>query len=291
MRSAWLLATVTICGCGGGSAAPDEDAQGAWDAQPDALHDARPDGPTLSLDHLCMVGDPDIGPVPVSTKTPACTEASDTATPLLTDVGPLTADAIALHALCARMNPTIETRDDLADPQLAADLHAFFVGLVDRAPLQRALAALPADPDMRARALEAAWLPNNGFEHVLCGELNANGTVSGLHQWSEYYQAEREGRADFLCTKGGATDQTVDMIKYQWKAPGASTFAVKPTGSFFVGASPACTLALGYTVAQLGIPNPVGDTASLHATMYGVTRDWVSALENGALITLYPHAQ
>jgi hypothetical protein len=242
---------------------------------------------------VCESGDSDNGAVPVSAKTPACAppimiDASDA---LFSDAGDPGADAIALHALCARMNPVLATRDDLADSQLAADLHAYLVMLVDRPPLQRALSALPTDAETRANALATIWLPANGFEHVLCGELNGDDTVGGLHQWSEYYLAEREARGDFLCTQGGATDQSVDMLAYRWKAPGASTFAIKPLGSFFVGASPACTLALGYAAHAVGIPSASGDTANVRAALYGATRDWVLAYQNDAIVTLYPHAQ
>lgn len=275
-----------LLGCGDSRSVPD--------AHTDAPADVAIDAALPLLGGVCLESDGDVGVVPVAAKTPMCIGMGqpDSAAPLFADVGTLGADYTALHALCGRMDPAPDTHDALSNAQLASDLHAYFVGLVAQPALQRALASLPADADMRASALEAVWFPNNGFEHVMCGEVAPNNTVAGLHLWSEYYQAEREGRADYLCTQQGATDPAIAATQFTWQPPGSSTGLTKPLGSFFVGASPACILALGYVATHdTAVLDAHGDVANLRAELYGQTRDWVLAMPGRTIVTLYPHAQ
>ncbi len=193
-----------------------------------------------------------------------------------------------LHALCGRMNPAPKTQDHLVDAALAADLRALLSSLLARPALQRALADVP-EPE-RLAALEAAWLPGNAFEHVLCGELGLGGQVGGLHQWSEFYYAEREGRADYQCALEPVGDEDVVTIRFSWQPPGTPSFVEKPKGGFHVRMSPACTLAIGYLALRDQIrPSMVGGVA-LRAEVYGRELYFALGLTDGAILTLYPVA-
>lgn len=258
---------------------------------PDAFH--KPDAGLPLVTGICNVGDSDVITLPVTQKTPPCGPGVNAPDPLFSDIGMLDGDYAALHAICARMNRLPNTRDDLNDPELQAAIHAFFVSLVDRPPLQRALASLPADPEVRANTLEGVWLSNNAFEHVMCGELAYNGTVGGLHMWSEYYEEERAGRMNYLCTVEGPNDPVISTNSFQWQYdPEGGGLALKPVGGFLVGASPACLLGLGYAALEAGAHTPkVDNTASFQAETYGETRSWVFVTGGISIVTMYPRAQ
>lgn len=250
----------------------------------------RPDAGVPLVTGICEVGDTDVITPPPWAKTPPC--PGDSAAPLFGDVGALGGDYEALHALCMRMNRSPDTRDDLSDPQLASDLHAFFVTMVSKPPLMRALADLPDDPEVRANTLEGIWLTHNAFEHVLCGELSYNGTVGGLHMWSEYYAEERAGRMNYLCTVEGASDPIISTNSFQWQYdPETGGLAYKPVGGFIVGASPACLLGLGYAALQAGAHTPpVNNGTSFQADTYGERRNWVFVVGGISIVTMYPRA-
>lgn len=258
---------------------------------PDAFY--KPDAGLPLVTGICEVGDSDVIATPPTAKTPPCGTGVDAPEPLFGDIGALGGDYDALHALCDRMNHLPDTRDDLVDPQLAADLHAYFLSLVDRPPLQRALANLPADPEVRANTLEGVWLTHNAFEHVMCGELSGNGTVGGLHMWSQYYDEERAGRMNYLCTVEGPNDPVISTNSFQWQYdPETGALAYKPVGGFIVGASPACLLGLGYAALEAGAHTPkINNTASFQADTYGERRDWVFVVGGVSIITMYPRAQ
>lgn len=252
----------------------------------------RPDAGLPLVTGICEVGDSDLVTLPTTQKTPPCGSGVDAQGPLFSDIGALGGEYDALHALCARMNRLPDTRDDLDDPELAADLHAFFLSLVDKPPLQRALANLPADPEVRANTLEGVWLTHNAFEHVLCGELTYNGTVGGLHMWSEYYAEERAGRMNYLCTVEGPDDPVISTNSFQWQYdPETGSLAYKPVGGFIVGASPACLLGLGYAALEAGAHTPrVDGAASFTADTYGERRNWVFVVGGVSIVTMYPRA-
>lgn len=251
----------------------------------------RPDAGLPLVTDICETGDSDVITPPPTAKTPPC--PGDATTPLFGDIGELTGDYAALHALCTRMNRLPDTRDDLTDEQLAADMHAFFVTMVGKPPLQRALANLPDDPEVRANTLEGVWLTHNALEHVLCGELSYNGTVGGLHMWSEYYAEERAGRMNYLCTVEGPDDPLISTNSFQWQYdPETGALAYKPVGGFMVGASPACLLGLGYAALQAGAHTPaVDNTASFTADTYGERRNWVFVVGGISIVTMYPKAK
>lgn len=245
------------------------------------------------LDGLCRLDDGDLPPIaPVVDKSLACGLGTDAPGPLFTnDLGTLPADYVTLHALCQRMTPDPGTRDDLASPPLAADLRAYLRSLLDRPALQRALAHVGPDPEARLGALADVWLRGNALEHVLCGDLNPNGNVGGLHLWAELYLAEREGRANYLCRREGENDPVVASVSYTWTPPGRVDPAPKPLGSFVIGMSPACLLAVGYTAITGGVAPKPGSMPSFRAELYGATRDWALGVEQGALVTVYPLAE
>jgi len=257
---------------------------------PDAFH--KPDAGLPFIANICQVGDSDVIPSPPTQKTPPCGNGANSPDPLFGDIGMLDGDYAALHAICMQMNRLPYTRDDLDNSQLHADIHAFFLSLVDRPPLQRALASLPADPEVRANTLEGVWLSNNAFEHVMCGELTNTGTVGGLHMWSEYYAEERAGRMDYLCTVEGPNDPVVTTNSFQWQYdPEGGGLAYKPVGGFLVGASPACLLGLGYAALEAGAHTPkIDNAASFQAETYGETRGWVFVVSGISIVTMYPRA-
>lgn len=253
----------------------------------------RPDAGLPLVTGICEVGDSDVVAAPPFAKTPACGTGIDSPAPLFADIGALGGDYDVLHDLCSRMNRLPDTRDDLTDAQLAADMHAFFVSLVDKPPLQRALANLPADPEVRANTLEGVWLTRNAFEHVMCGELSSNGGVGGLHMWSEYYAEERVGRMNYLCTVEGPNDPVISTNSFVWQFdPESGGTAYKPVGGFLVGASPACLLALGYAALEAGARTPALDNAaSFTADTYGERRNWVFVVGGISIVTMYPRAK
>lgn len=102
----------------------------------------------------------------------------------------------------------------------------------------------------------------SGFEHVLVGEARYAtrrgrrvqlGEVSGYHSWVKFYLDERSGRADFLGHRydlyGGEVPCRPNVVTLQmlWEpsGEGASSWAFKKKGGFFVGSSPACELVMG----------------------------------------------
>lgn len=240
---------------------------------------------------LCQASDGDLVPtVPAVAKAPRCTGTlmPDDAAPLFADVGALPADYATLHALCARMNPEPGSLDHLTDASLEADVRAYFATMLERPAMRRALAGVPESK--RLDTALSVWLDFGGFEHVLCGDLNPNGTVGGLHLWSEYYLAEREGRADYACTVD-AKDERVAAVAYRWRPPGRTDSADKPLGSFLVGMSPACLLAVGVRAVRDGVEGKPGNEPAFRARLYGVERGWALGVAAGSVITLYPLAE
>jgi hypothetical protein len=252
--------------------------------------DASP--PDAGAEELCQITDLDrAATIPTLARTPVCTGTltPDDAAPLFSDVGTLPADYTALHALCARMNPAPGTIDTLTDATLDADVRAYLTTLLDRPPLARALAGVP--DGQRLATVASVWLDLGAIEHVLCGDLNPNGNVGGLHLWSEYYQAEREGRADYACTVQVDRDDAVATFAYRWRPPGKTDTAPKPLGSFLVGMSPACLLAVGVRAVTDGVEPKPGDQPAFRARLYGREREWVLGVTAGSIVTLYPHGE
>lgn len=296
-RTARALAFVLAAGCAA-SPAPDVDAAPAPDAGIDASTSADA-GPIVDagdglprIDDLCLADDGDAVIGLVANETLLCTAGTNASMPLFPMLGALPSDFTRLHALCARMDPTASTRDDLSDPALAADVTAWMTDLLARPALMRAFEGGPSDPAARVAALQAAWYPQNAFEHVLCGELDPSGTgVWGLHLWSEYAQAEGEGRAQYECTRAALDRHEVATVRYRWQPQGRTSFAEKPIGSFQVGMSPACLLALGYVALSRGVPTTPGATPSLHARMYGEEVSFTFASSGGSITTMFPTEQ
>jgi hypothetical protein len=245
----------------------------------------------VAIGDVCLRDDGDLPRIApeVDTSLDCVEDETDVPGRLFTnDVGELPPEYAALHALCARMDPAQETRDDLADPALAADLRTFFRSLLARPALARALSGLPSDPEARVEALSRIWLAKNGFEHVLCGERNTNGSVGGLHLWSELYFAEREGRANYRCRRG-VSDPAVLAIRFDWQPPGRTDFARKPLGSMVPGMSPACMLAVGYVA--LSSRASADKNSSFTASLYGASRQWILSTDDDAIFSVYPTAQ
>ena len=243
------------------------------------------------IDDLCRTGDGDAILGLVANETLTCSSGADAPALLFPSLPALPAEYAALHALCGRMNPVASTRDDLADPALAADLRAWMTSLLSHPALVRAFAGGPSDADAQVAALEAAWLPQNGFEHVFCGELDPMGGVWGLHVWSEWALAEAEGRANYQCTVAALDRHDVVTMRYQWMPEGRTTFANKPVGSFQVGLSPACMLALGYVAIQRHVQSTAGSSASFHARMYDEEVGFSFVPQDGAIVTMFATEQ
>lgn len=259
----------------------------------DTIADAATDAGLPLLSDVCRADDGDQPAIlPTVAEAPQCVAGilvDSTGSMFTTDLGTLPDDYTALHALCARMDPTANTRDDLDDASLAADIRGYFTSLLARPALARVLSHLPDDA-ARITALELAWLKSNGFEHVLCGDLNPNGNVGGLHLWSEAYLAEREGRLDFAC-RIAPVDPHVATTTFFWDPPGPTGSTLKPIGGFHIGMSPACLLAIGYQAVRTGVVPVPGNQPALRAELYGVTRGFALGLHNGGIVTLFPIAE
>lgn len=244
------------------------------------------------FDDLCRTADGDAVLGLVANETLTCRAGADATALLFPGLPTLGADFTALHALCARMTPAAGTRDDLTDAALAADLRAWMTTLLSRPALVRAFAGGPSDPAAQLAALEAAWLPENAFEHVFCGELDPAGTgVYGLHMWSEWALAEGEGRANYQCTTAAIDRHEVVTARYQWQPEMRTTFANKPVGSFQVGMSPACMLALGYRAIRDGVPDSMSAAPAFHAHMYDEEVSFAFGSFSGAVVTMYATEQ
>lgn len=278
--------------CGASTTSSDAGAGGDPDAAaPEAAPSDAPAPTDAGAPELCQKGDDDlVAPLPTLARTPICVRNLSPDDPglLFGDAGALSDDYTALHALCVRMNPAPGTLDHLRDPALAADLRAYFAKMIERPAMRRALADVPAD--QRLETALAIWLDLNGFEHVLCGELNPSGSVGGLHMWSEYYLAEREGRADYACTVD-PRDEAIASIGYRWLPPGRVDAGDKPIGSFFLGMSPACLLAVGVHAVRGGVKGRPDAGPELRISVYGRERSWEVGFQGGAITTLFPLAE
>jgi hypothetical protein len=167
-----------------------------------------------------------------------------------------------------------------------AALRALLARLVERPALKRALADVPAE--RRVDALAEVWLASNAFEHVLCGEVNPEGTVGGMHLWSEYYLAERAGRARYLCSRMGQDDDDVATFHFDWQPERLTTRHVKRIGGFHLGQSPACLLALGYLAIARNCRPSDGVKTAFRSVIYGKPVEWVFWTNERGLITLFP---
>jgi hypothetical protein len=309
----FLLALLGLLGaCGASPATPDVPEGGdAGSERRDALADvaygadasrsdaAVPDTSSLPrIEDLCQFDDGDLTPaMPEADESLACVSGLpvDSPTPFFpAELGALPADYAALHALCGRMDPSPSTYDHALDPALSAALDDYLRSLLDRPALRRALSDLPEDPAARLARVRAVWLTNNALEHVLCGELNEPGddgarTVGGLHLWSEFYLAEREGRLDYHCEVGPA-DPQVAAVTFRWRPARGAEWGHKPLGSFRIGMSPACYLALGVQLTRERIEPVPGNAPALRARLYGRWTQWSVGVRSAAIITLFPLA-
>lgn len=262
-------------------AAPDDDA--AVVLGPIDAGDGLP-----QFDDICLAADGDAVLGLVANESLACTLGTDAGAPLFDALPTLAPDYHALHALCARMNPDASTRDDLVDAALAADLRAWLEGELTHPALMRAFAGGPSTTDDQIAALMAAWFPQNAFEHVFCGELDPTGVnVWGLHMWSEWALAEQMGRANYLCSTAAIDRHEVVTMRYRWIPEQRTTFATKQVGSFQVGMSPACMLALGYLAVQQHVPDSPASGPAFHAHMYDEETGFAFASQSGAVVTMY----
>jgi hypothetical protein len=246
-----------------------------------------------SLWSLCLGEDPDLlRPLPVAAETATCAPGFlvDASEAVFPDLGQLPSDYSDLHRLCAMMDPAPSTYDHIASSTLAAAIDDYLRMMLDRPALQRAMVSVSSSTAARLEALRHVWLAANGFEHVLCGELNPNGSVGGLHMWSEFYLAEREARANYLCTVEGLDDPDVMSIRYEWTPPGRTTPSLKPIGSFHVGMSPACLLALGYYAIDARIEAQPGARPSFVATIHGQPVSFALGVSDGAILSVFPLA-
>lgn len=244
------------------------------------------------LDNACLLGDLDIlHPLPTANESLECSFLPTDATePLFSELGTLPGDFSAVRSLCGMMDPTFGTSDHEDNAQLVEELTRFFLMMADRPAVRRAMAHLGHDTQQRARALADVWLPLNAFEHVFCGNIADDGTVGGQHFWAEYYFAEREGRANYLCSHGGLDDEDVVSIQYTWTPPTETSTRIKPIGGFHVGMSPACLLALGFFAVQAEIPSQ-GSEMAFQAQVYDKTVDFALLWRNRRLITIFALVQ
>jgi len=290
MRSARAFGAALAAVCLGCAPTPSESDAAVDDAfvlVPLDVGDGLP-----QIDDLCRVGDGDAILGLVANETLACTSGADAPGPLFPTLPTLPSEYHALHTLCSHMNPAASTRDDLVDPALAIELHDWIASQLSHPALVRALSGGPTDPEAQIAALQAAWLGQNGFEHVFCGELDPTGSgVWGLHMWSEWALAESEGRANYQCTTAALDRHDVVTMRYQWTPEGRTTPANKPVGSFQVGMSPACMLALGYVAMQRHVQATAGASASFHARIYDEEIGFSFVPMDGAIVTMFATEQ
>lgn len=74
-------------------------------------------------------------------------------------------------------------------PQVLADIQDFTGGRVfgDR--------ATPRDEAAYLEDLTDAWFNIHGFDHIICGEATAGGSIGGFHFWGRYLQLQEKGLA------------------------------------------------------------------------------------------------
>ncbi|XP_025089921.1 poly(U)-specific endoribonuclease-like [Pomacea canaliculata] len=84
-------------------------------------------------------------------------------------------------------------------------------------------------------------LDSCGFEHVMVGELSSSSSISGLHNWIQFYREEAAGRLNYY----GYVRRV--QVGFTWNPASTRSKAVKNLGSFFIATSPQFDLAL-YTL-------------------------------------------
>ena len=96
-------------------------------------------------------------------------------------------------------------------------------------------------------------MDSSGFEHVFVGEVK-NGSVSGFHNWINFYLEEKRGNVDFRgyikpkCRESSTAETNDDdpVLTLQFKWNGVEKFV----GTSFIGVTPEFEMAL-YTMAFL----------------------------------------
>lgn len=315
------LLLAAISGCEAGETLPDRTADAMTDAGQDAGEDApadasadaaAPDAPAPDVAEeggvdaaagdaeatdagppieICRLDDGDVAtPLPIADETLLCAPMADAPGPLFPDVAPLPAEYAQLHSLCGLMDPTPVTLDHVANATLSRAIDELLTAVMERPALRRVLASVGTSTAAQLAALKRVWLDQNALEHVLCGDHNVNGTVGGLHLWSEFYFAEQEGRANYLCTVEGLDDPDVATIRFTWIPPGAKEPSFKPIGGFHAGMSPACLLAIGYHAVETGVIPLPGSAPAFQVTAYDQPVSFAIGIRDGGIITLFPVA-
>ncbi|EGT32179.1 hypothetical protein CAEBREN_21914 [Caenorhabditis brenneri] len=124
-------------------------------------------------------------------------------------------------------------------------------------------------------------LGSSGWEHVFSGEIKSN-EVDGQHDWVRYY---KEQKADHMVYDGYYThdDNLIGTFQYKWNG------ALKPTGGFFTGTSPAFDFSI-LTVCALAHGN--GGNCHFKITNFPITvTSYLQACGDGSgtcLATAYP---
>lgn len=266
-------------------------------APPPALTEGHAScGEALFAD-LCRTDDGDAYPgIPPHHEIPCGTNPAERASPESAPAlfeplsAPLPTDFLKVQAICAQMDPAPHTRDT-DRPEVLAAVRALFGELAARPALRRALASTDAPNKSDVDRIASVWLTSGAFEHVFCGEANDNGTIGGIHLWSRYYLEEQAHRATYTCSIEGLDDPDIATVRYRWKPEKLAAEVVKPVGSFQLGMSPSCLLAVGVMAHEHRCAPSQRLRSAFRAKLYGSTVDWVFWTTNeGTLTTLFPLA-
>lgn len=97
-----------------------------------------------------------------------------------------------------------------------------------------------------SRSSKSNITDSSGFEHVMVGELKGT-TVSGFHNWLQFYREEKAGRLRFI-NMTVIVEPNITGVTFAWNG------GTKTMGTFFLGNSPELDMSL-YTICALMFPN------------------------------------
>jgi len=90
---------------------------------------------------------------------------------------------------------------------------------------------------------------SSGFEHVFVGEETGKGTLTGFHNWIQFYIEEKKGLADYLGWNGARPDlddvntPAVISCKFKWDDDDPDV-EIKSMSTFLLGTTPEFELAM-----------------------------------------------
>lgn len=182
-----------------------------------------------------------------------------------------------------------------------AEIWAFLRAIMQTAPMQfchkycRANKPddVPADKEGFMKLLYRIWFElyhrqrggrsdSSGFEHVFIGEVK-DGSVSGFHNWIQFYLEEKRGRVDYRgyikprSYSEAETDSNDHVLTLQFRWNGVEKFV----GTSFIGVSPEFEMAVYTTCFLIGKEenkiklNTGTDVFALNVKCFRMARDKV----------------